>query len=111
MDLQEETVAGDVRRVRLAGAFDIAGAQEVEMPFSLIAGSAGRVIVDVSQVTFLASIGIRTLLTAARGVARRGGAMAVYAPQPQVMKVIVASGLDQIVHVVGSEAEALDAVR
>lgn len=110
MHLQEETVGENVLKVRLEGAFDIEGARQVEMPFSLIAGSATRVIVDVSGVSFLASIGIRTLLTAAKGVARRGGAMALYAPQPQVMKVIVASGLDQIVHVVGAEADALAAV-
>ena len=62
MDMQVREAEDGITRVELKGRFDIAGAQEVDLRFSAIAGSAKALVVDMRQVSFLASMGVRTLM-------------------------------------------------
>ena len=67
MDLQVEEVSGSVNCVRLAGRLDAAGADQVGVRFSASGSAAGRhIVVDLSQVSFVASMGIRLLIATAR---------------------------------------------
>jgi anti-anti-sigma factor len=52
--------------VSLSGRFDVQGALEVDSQFTEIVKEKRKVVVDLSQVTFIASLGIRTLVTGAR---------------------------------------------
>lgn len=83
--------------VALDGRFDIAGAQEVDLRFSALAGSVPKLAVDMSQVTFLASMGVRTLMLCAKTMLRRGAVMAVFGAEENVEKVLRATGFDEIV--------------
>ena len=51
-------------------------------------------------VSFLASIGLRTLLTAARAQAARGGKMVLMAPNDMVRKTLELAGVESIVPIV-----------
>ncbi len=74
MKMNQEIIAGEITRVSLEGRLDIEGTDEVDQQFSYTTTTrAGRFAVDLSAVTFIASIGIRMLLTAARAQAQRGG--------------------------------------
>ena len=85
-------------RVSLHGRLDIEGTRAIDERFSYATTvRAGKYIVDLSEVTFLATIGIRLLLTAARGQMQRGGKFALAAPQPLVRKVLEAAGVDRLV--------------
>jgi anti-anti-sigma factor len=86
-----------ITRVELKGRFDIAGAQEVDLRFSAIAGSAKALVVDMGQVSFLASMGVRTLMLSARTMIRKKGIMAVCAADENVEKVLRSTGFDEIV--------------
>ena len=55
------------------------------------------VAVDLSGVTFLASIGMRTLVSSARAQMNRGGAMALINPAPMVNQALIAAGLDSLI--------------
>src|SRR5262245_27142267 len=70
MRMDQVELPSNVLKIGLKGSLDIAGAGEIEMPFSVIAASRKKVIVELSQVTFLASIGIRVLVKAARTIAK-----------------------------------------
>ena len=72
--------ADGVTHVALDGRFDIAGAQEVDDRFAELADQAKILVVDLSKVTFLASLGVRTLMVSARTIIRRGAYVAVAAP-------------------------------
>ena len=98
MELRSEEMPNGVKLVVLAGRFDIAGTQEIDQRFTaLTATSKALVAVDVSAVSFLASIGIRTLVSSARALANRGGAMALIGPQPLVEQTLLAAGIDSII--------------
>lgn len=98
MKLTEEVLPGDVTCIRLDGRLDIDGTQAVDQQFSyLTTARQGRFAVDLSGVNFIASIGIRLLLTAARAQANRGGKLVLVGPDPMGRKVLETAGVDQIV--------------
>jgi anti-anti-sigma factor len=87
-----------VTRVLLVGRMDIEGATAVDTKFSVIAGSEKKVIVDMSNVDFLASLGMRTLIISAKSIASKGGRMVLLSPQqPGVAKVLTSSGVDTVI--------------
>jgi len=93
----QETPDGVITIV-LTGRMDIAGTQEIEQQFTtLAAGRKALVAVDLSGVSFLASIGMRTLVSSARAQMNRGGAMALVNPGPMVNQALIAAGLDSLI--------------
>ena len=73
MEMQVTTISWDAVRVVLNGRLDMAGSAKIDVPFNVAAGANRNIIVDMSAVTFVASIGIRTLVIGAKTVQRRGG--------------------------------------
>jgi anti-sigma B factor antagonist len=106
LELSDNTV-----QLALDGRLDLEGTQSVEQKFSFAATTKSLgVIVDLSAVTFLASIGIRMLLTAARAQATRGGKLVLAAPQDPVRKVLEAAGIDQLVPILNDVDAARSSV-
>jgi anti-anti-sigma factor len=56
-------------------------------------------IVDLSGVDFLASIGVRLLMLTAKSLASRGGKMVLLNPTPDVMAVLEVTGIPAIIPV------------
>lgn len=100
MELTTEELPNGVEKIALAGRMDTVGAQAIDLRFtSLTATRPALIVVDLSQVSFLASMGIRTLLSAARGLMRRGGRMVLASPQPLVQEVLKVAGIDSLIPV------------
>jgi anti-anti-sigma factor len=110
MELTTETLAGDVTKVNLAGKLDIAGAQKIDLHFSVLVGSHRKLIVDLEQVSFLASMGIRTLIMGAKTVKSKGGRMSILKPTPDVEKVLISCGADTLIPITHDLDAALAAV-
>lgn len=107
MILETQEIDDGVVHVRLAGRMDIAGVDAIGVPFAgLAATDSRRVIVDLSGVEFMASIGIRAILQNARAHRLRGGAMVLLAPQPLVREVLDASGVSSLVPIASDLAAA-----
>lgn len=107
MELQHTDV-GEVRVVKLAGRLDSAGVDGVELRFGAVIVPAGRnTVVDLTEVSFLASLGVRMFIATTRALSAKGGKLALFGAQPAVMEIIEVMGFDDIVPVVGSEAEAV----
>ena len=78
IDLQVHHLGDGLDQINIIGRLDSAGAQVLDQPLkALIAGAAQGVLIDLSQVPFLGSMGIRSLLTSAQAMRRRGGALAL----------------------------------
>ena len=108
--IEVEELADGVTKVRLKGRLDIAGAAEVDLSFCTIAGAQRKLVVDLSMVEFLASMGIRTLVTGAKAVHGKHGKMVVLAPDGNVEKVLVSSGANLLIPIHHDEAAAIAAV-
>jgi anti-anti-sigma factor len=97
MEMQSEQLENGLTTITLAGKMDIVGTQDIDVRFTgLTASKGGFFIVDLSGVTFLASIGIRTFITSAKALTRRGGKMVLLNPQPMVENVLKVSWIDTI---------------
>jgi anti-sigma B factor antagonist len=110
MQMTKEELGDDILKVTLAGSFDIAGAGEVDMPFAVISGARRKVVVDFTEVDFLASIGVRVLVKAARSIGSKGGRMALFGANEASRKVLASTGADTLMTVTEDEAAAVAAV-
>ena len=73
----------DLLLFELAGSLDLEGVREIETAFLAHVTFAKRpVILDFSQVTFLASFGMRMLFEAIKALGRQGKRLAILKPQP-----------------------------
>lgn len=98
MELTAEQLPDGIEKISLAGRMDSAGTQELDLRFTaLVSTRPGLFVIDMAQVSFLASIGIRTLLSNARALAMRGGRMVIAAPQPMVGDVLKLAGIDSLI--------------
>ena len=89
----------------LSGRFDVQGALEVDSQFTEIVKEKRKVVVDLSQVTFIASLGIRTLVTGAKATANHGGKMVLLNPQPNVEQVLRTTHVDTVMPIIRDSAE------
>jgi anti-anti-sigma factor len=81
------------------------GAEVIALPLATLSGTRENIVIDMSDVTFLASIGIRHLVSAAKGVSRRNGRVFLLKPTSFVVDVITTSGLEDILHLAATDAE------
>nr|WP_294524864.1 STAS domain-containing protein [uncultured Rhodopila sp.] len=110
MEMHFTTILQDTARVVLAGRLDTAGSAAIDLPFSAAAGSHRHILVDMSAVTFVASIGVRTLVLGAKTVQRRGGKLLLINPRPEVEQVLQTIGVADMLPIVHGEAEAIAAL-
>src|SRR5580693_7641678 len=97
MEMQHSDV-GDVRKVVLAGRLDTAGVDRIETRFGAAIVPAGKnTVVDLTDVTFLASMGIRMLIATTRSLSRKGSKLALYNATPAVREVIETADLTEII--------------
>jgi anti-anti-sigma factor len=106
MEITISDFGESAKKVTLVGKLDIAGAETIGLPMATIAGSRSDIVVDMVGVDFIASIGIRHLVMAAKAVARASGRLVLLDPNPMVTEVLEVSGLEQILPIVRSEDEA-----
>jgi anti-sigma B factor antagonist len=92
----------------LAGRLDSASVGRVETPFTAALAAGDRhAVLDLRQLDFLSSLGIRLLLSVARAVAKRGGKMVLFGAQTMVAEVLTAMSLDEVLPMVATEEAAL----
>ena len=98
MELQYSEMDNNIRVIKLIGELDIVGVGQIETKFAgYCAGDKVRVIVDLTEVGFLASIGIRLLTLTAKSIASRGGKMVSLNPIPDVQHVLEITGIPAII--------------
>lgn len=100
MKLDVATIENGITKVSLSGRLDIDGALKIDSEFNKIAEEKKNVLVDLSEVTFMASLGIRTLITGAKATANNGGKMVLLDPQPNVEKVLRTSRVDTVIPII-----------
>jgi anti-anti-sigma factor len=98
-------------KVSFNGRLDTPGVGRVETRFVATVVPAGRhAIVDLSQVEFIASLGVRMLISAARSLTRNGGRLILFAPTEGVREVFEHVSLADIIPIFDDEPAALAAL-
>jgi anti-anti-sigma factor len=96
------------RRISISGRLDILGTDEIELKFtSLAVANQRRVVVDLTAVSFLASIGIRALISIAKSLQQRGGKMVLFVGNNvSVTKTLHATGIDVLIPMFADTVES-----
>jgi anti-anti-sigma factor len=110
MQIESETLDGGIVGIKLAGRMDVQGAQEIDLKFTAYTARQRAVVVDMSAVDFLASIGIRTLLLTAKAISQRGGKMVLLNPDANVTHILEMAGIDTLIPICRSVDEARSAL-
>ena len=98
MELHASELDNGISLIKLSGKLDIMGVGKIETKFAgHCAGENVRIIVDMSKVDFLASIGIRLLTVNAKSLASRKGKMVILNPTAEVQKVLEITGIPSII--------------
>ena len=97
MTISTELMEGEITRVLLDGRLDIEGAAAIDLRMNVIAGSAKFLLIDLRNVSFLGSMGLRSILVPAQAVKRRGGKVALFGPVPMVEEVLKATKVDELI--------------
>ena len=104
----EVTYTANIARVKLRGRLDTPGVDRVEAKFTSAVVPEGRnTVVDLSEVSFIASMGLRMFIGLAKALKRNNAKMVLFAPQSQVNEVFNTVVLREIVPIVVDEAEAV----
>lgn len=98
---------GATTRLTLDGRLDAAGCEKVETAFTAAASAAqGSILVDLTAVDYIGSLGIRLLISTARMVKRRGHRVVIVGAQPQPTDVFETVALADLIPIAASESEA-----
>jgi anti-anti-sigma factor len=110
MELQVKDAGDGVLNVSLTGRLDTPGVDQIETQLTAhLVPRGARAILDLSQVAFLGSGGIRMFISIARALGRKGGKLVLYGAQPLVAQVLQTTSLNDIVPV-RMDADAAAAV-
>lgn len=112
MELEVSEREGNIARVTLVGRLDTSGVDRCESRFNAAVVAAKRdSVVDLSGVDFVASMGLRMFIAAARAAKLTAHTLVLFAPQPRVKEVLDQVSLAEIIPIVETEAEALSLLR
>ena len=92
--------------VRMKGRLDLPGVEAVETKFLALTGPGRPVVVDLSGVAFVGSLGIAMLFQAARALTMRKTRLVILSPSEQIEKVFRTSGLFEVTKLSRTESEA-----
>ncbi len=84
-----DTGGGDTRRVLVSGKLDTHSYAELDRQLAplLAAGAVKTLVLDLDQLAYISSAGIRSIFKARKAMAARGGKLLVVNLQPQIQKV------------------------
>ena len=98
-DINYVDVSENFRRISISGRLDILGSDSIALKFTSLSVATGqRVIVDLTAVSFLASIGIRSIISNAKALQQRGGKMVLFVgDNSAIIKTLETTGVDTLI--------------
>lgn len=108
MSVSFQDLGAELRRVTISGRLDMEGTDSASARLmELVEAPKKGVVVDLSAVRFLASVGIRALVAAAKAVQERGGRLVVVVARGSTVAMsLEATGVDEWIPIFTSGAEA-----
>ncbi len=100
---------GDAVIITLSGAADMAEIAQLRQTMDkLLEDSKSKWVLDLSELSFISSIGLGTLIHAQRHCQENAGFLALVNPQEEVVSVLKTTQLDQIFDIYPDITSALE---
>jgi anti-anti-sigma factor len=98
MQIEYETAADGLAKITLAGRMDIEGTLAIELKLaSYTSTDKGTFIIEMSGVSFLASMGIRALIITAKSVRTRRGRLVILGADENIALTLQTAGVDGLI--------------
>lgn len=112
MDMTVINADDELTHVKLRGRVDLDTIGDLDREFTRQTVTRRKdVIVDMSDVDYMASIGLRMLITAAKALDKFGASMVLLNPHPDVEDVLRTAGFDKVMPIEHDLESARDALR
>ena len=112
MDMTVINADDELTHVKLRGRVDLDTIGDLDREFTRQTVTRRKdVIVDMSDVDYMASIGLRMLITAAKALDKFGASMVLLSPHPDVEDVLRTAGFDKVMPIEHDLESARDALR
>jgi anti-sigma B factor antagonist len=108
-EISDRRIADDTHVVAVTGEIDLFSAPEFKQHISAaIDGGVTRVVVDLTETTFIDSSSLGVLIGAHRRLKLRGGGLTVVCRQEAIVKTFRITGLDGVFTLVPTLEDALN---
>src|SRR5262245_17114424 len=95
--IRYDDIERDIRCIYLIGRLDILGVAQIESTFTTLASTEGKsVIVELSRVELMNSVGLGLLITNANTLADQGKVMVLLKPRPRIKRVIEIASIPEL---------------
>lgn len=112
MEMRVIKADDELTHVKLTGRVDLEGIGDLDREFTRQTVTRRKpVIVDISDVDYIASIGLRMLVTAAKALNKFGAKMVLLNPHPDVEDVLRTAGFDKVMPIESDYEKALETLR
>ena len=109
--IQDEEIDGQTHSIELGGEVDLYTAPEFkERMVQLIDGGKKRIVVDLSQATFIDSTTLGVLVGGVKRLRPAGGALALVCTDQNITKIFEITGLDRVFPIHSTRDEALSSL-
>ena len=109
--LNEDALDDDRHVVAVRGEIDLFTAPELKQKLTdAIEGGKSRIVVDLSETTFLDSTALGVLIGAVKRLRSREGALVIVNTDQNIAKTFEITGLDQIFTILGTRDDAIAAL-
>jgi anti-sigma B factor antagonist len=106
--IQDEEIDAETHVIELGGEIDLYTAPEFkERMIQLIDGGKKRIVVDLSNATFIDSTTLGVLVGGVKRLRPAGGALALVCTDQNITKIFEITGLDRVFSIHGTRDDAL----
>jgi len=109
MEMTLVNAGPEFTHIALSGRVDLKGIGDLDWEFTRQTVTRKKpVLVDISEVDFLASIGLRMLVKVTKALAKNSAKMLLLNPHPDVEEVLKVSGFNKIMSIEHDYEKALE---
>jgi len=102
----------ELTHVKLSGRVDLEGIGDLDLEFTRHTVTRRKpTLVDISDVDYIASIGLRMLVTAAKALNKFGTRLVLLNPHPDVEDVLRTAGFDKVMPIEHDYERALEVLK
>jgi anti-anti-sigma factor len=108
MEIKQIKTDEQITHLALIGRLDLAGAEQVELKFTaLVATRAKPCLIDLSDLEFIASLGLRMFLSCAKALKNKDAQLVLLKPTPRVLEILTSVGFDKLIPIENDLDKAL----
>lgn len=98
IEIKEISTDEQINHLALIGRLDLAASEQIELKFAtLVATRAKPTLIDLSELEYITSLGLRMILSSAKTLRSENAKMVLLKPTNQVLEILTTVGFDKLI--------------